>query len=515
MGYVLNLNLIFDTTIPLKDAVNQLLRPLIGSFKATTADIIDNEGNLTAAYSSVIHADESEGRAVQIDKVAAIIDCHDVLTLDALETAYKRVITAKSLGKTDRPPPSPGETLMTMSLVVARSSDLTLEQISLEMGRLNGLAPSHFWPDAVSVLSTGVVNYSAHLPASDGSGDFFLPAAATVRRSPSPSIWVQKVIRPVGTLAFKTIASLVVGRLSIFQPGVQVLDYRELIKDMPPHGAATQTYQFNLAKTLVPMTREQSIAAQLPQDVFNVVSGKEKLGSVQYQTWQDGGVIVVRGAFPIDLFLIYLNGVVPGLCCCGGSLDELVPVAVAPRLAIVAYEEIGSRKLVAGKALEQVNGRGGQRNGPPAGLSCHRQGLCPGIECAAAGAGELAGATAGVHRCLDQIAGTTSSMGRQGSTLSEIEKQLAALGCAFQRCHMGPFLGGDRADPSVGHGFVQSGLERGQGAVGGGFREASRDQVQMPGPQARGAQLRDRKAGNLVRVWLPFTPLLGFALIGG
>jgi hypothetical protein len=87
MGYVLNLNLIFDTTIPLKDAVNQLLRPLIGSFKATTADIIDNEGNLTAAYSSVIHADESEGRAVQIDNVAAIIDCHDVLTLDALETA--------------------------------------------------------------------------------------------------------------------------------------------------------------------------------------------------------------------------------------------------------------------------------------------------------------------------------------------------------------------------------------------------------------------------------------------
>jgi hypothetical protein len=104
-----------------------------------------------------------------------------------------------------------------------------------------------------------------------------------------------------------------VARVAIFQPGVQVSDYRELIKDMPSHAAVTQTYQFNLANTLVAMTREQAIAAQLPQDTFNIVSGKKKLGSVQYQSWQDGGVFIVRGAFPIDLFLIFLNEVVPGL----------------------------------------------------------------------------------------------------------------------------------------------------------------------------------------------------------
>ena len=69
---------------------------------------------------------------------------------------------------------------------------------------------------------------------------------------------------------------------------------------------------------------------------------------------------------------------------------------------------------------------------------------------------------------------------KQGSTLREIEEQLATLGCAFQGRDVRPFLGGDGADPSVSHGFVQSGFECGQGAVGGGFREAGGYQVEMP-----------------------------------
>jgi hypothetical protein len=114
-------------------------------------------------------------------------------------------------------------------------------------------------------------------------------------------------------VTFNKVASLIVSRVAIFQPEVKVSNYRELIEDIPSHGAATQTYQFNLANTLVAMTWDQAIAAQLPQDTFNIVSGKTKLGSVRYQSWQDGGVIVVRGAFPIDLFLVFLNEVAPGL----------------------------------------------------------------------------------------------------------------------------------------------------------------------------------------------------------
>lgn len=309
----MNIKPLFDTAIPLQDAVNQLLQPLIGPFKATTARVVDNSGQTTEVYSSVVHNDGNEPGAVPVDNVATVIACYDVLSTEALEVAYQRIKTVKSLYKTDRPGAREGETQMTTGIVVARNSELTLEQISSEMGRMNSLVSSHYWPDAVAVLSLGIVNYSAQAPASQQSGDFFLPAEATAARSPSPSVWVQKVIRPIGDLAFNKVASLIVARVAIFQPGVQVRDYRELIKDMPSHGAATQTYQFNLANTLVAMTREQAIAARLPQDTFNIVSGKKKLGSVQYQSWQDGGVFIVRGAFPIDLFLIFLNEVVPGL----------------------------------------------------------------------------------------------------------------------------------------------------------------------------------------------------------
>lgn len=309
---MMNLQGLFDTAVPLQGAINQLLQPLIGPFKATTARVVDNSGQATEEYSTVVHNDGNETQ-VPVDKVAAVIDCYEALTIESLQAAYQRVRAVKSIPKTDRPGPTEGDTHMTTGIVAARNSDLTLEQIASEMSRLNGLMPSHYWPDAVAVLSTGVVNYSARMPTSEKSGDFFLPTEATAARSPVPSVWVQKVIRASGDLTFNKIASLIIARIAIFQPGVQVPDYRELIQDMPSHGAATETYQFNLANTLVAMTKEQVITTWLPQDTFNIVSGKKTLGSVQYQSWQDGGVFVVRGAFPIDLFLIFLNEIVPGL----------------------------------------------------------------------------------------------------------------------------------------------------------------------------------------------------------
>jgi hypothetical protein len=308
-----NVDLLLDTSIPLGDAVNQLLRPLIGPFKSTTAPVVSNSGQTTDFSSTVIHNYDRDAPSIPVDAVAAIVDCNDSLTREGLQTAYNRIKTVKAFQKSDRPEPKGGEVNMTTGIIIARTSTLTLEEISAELARLNDLAPSHCWPDAVAVIATGLINYAAYVPGTNKSGDFFLPAEATVARSPSPSVWVQMAIRPVADLTFPKIASLVVARVAIFQPGVKVADFRGLIKDMPTHGAATRTYQFNLANTLVAMTREQAIASQLPPDIFNIVSGKTKLGSIQYQSWQDGGVLIVRGKFPIEPFLIFLRQVVPEL----------------------------------------------------------------------------------------------------------------------------------------------------------------------------------------------------------
>jgi hypothetical protein len=303
-----------DTNVALQDGINQLLRPLIGSFEAITAHIADNSGNTTDVYATVVHNNgAATSGPVPVDAVAAVIDCCDSLTVDTLQAAYRRIQAVKSVQKTDRASPLNGDIGMTTSFIVAGDSDMTLEQISAEMGLLNGSMPSHQWPDAVAVLSKGIANYTAQVPGREQRGDFFLPAASTVASSPPPSIFVHKTIRGTGDLTFNKVASLIMCRVAIFQPGIRIPDYRDLITAIPAHGAVTETYQFNLANALVPMTREQAIASRLPQDTFNIVSGKETLGSVQFQSWQDGGVLVVRGAFPIDLFLVFLNPTVPNL----------------------------------------------------------------------------------------------------------------------------------------------------------------------------------------------------------
>jgi len=252
-----NLKALSDPDIRLQDAINELLMSLFGPFKAMTSRVLDSDEQTTEPYSSVVHNNSNESGDVPIDNVAAIIDCYEVLTIEALEAAYQRIKTVKSLQETARLEAGGGDTEMTTGLIVARNSGLTLEEIATEIGRLNGLVPSHYWPDAVAVLSAGIVNYSMHIPGSEISGNFFLPAEAVTTNSPAPSVWVKKIIRPIDTLTINKVASLIIASIAIFQPGVHVTDYQKLLKDMPSHAAETQTYQFNLANTLVPMTIEQ------------------------------------------------------------------------------------------------------------------------------------------------------------------------------------------------------------------------------------------------------------------
>lgn len=265
-------------------------------------------------FSTVIHTGVFEDlQSVPIDNVAAAIDCFDKLTVEALKASYERIRRLKCVQKTDRPGPADGNIEMTTSFIVARDSDLTLEEIAREMGKLNATVPSHQWPDVVAVLSKGIINYTAQVPGTNRSGDFFLPTVSAAKSPLAPSLHIQKVIRATGELTFNKVASLIMLRVAIYQPGVHIPSYKELIADIPSHGVATEPYQFNLANTLVAMTKDQAIASQLPQDTFHIVSGKKTLGSVQYQKWQDGGVLIVRGQFPIDLFLVFLKQAVPEL----------------------------------------------------------------------------------------------------------------------------------------------------------------------------------------------------------
>ena len=62
------------------EAVNQALRPLIGSLKAATVEISDHDGQVSGTYATVIHDGDTNASPVSIDNVAAIIETLDRLT---------------------------------------------------------------------------------------------------------------------------------------------------------------------------------------------------------------------------------------------------------------------------------------------------------------------------------------------------------------------------------------------------------------------------------------------------
>lgn len=307
---------IFDNSIPLIDTIKKLVSSHIGPFKASNAHILKLDGNKTEDQYLVIHNSDQQ-ETVPIDAVAVFIDLHEELTPDSLEVAYKRSEKIKAIQKSDVKGPPDGDIAMTVCIILARNTPLTLETISEKMGKMNNTAPSHSWPDAIAVLSSGIINYTANIPAHDSSGDFYLPTQNYAESSPAPSVFVHKTIRAGGKGTINKVLALIILRLAIFLPGAPLPNYNEFLEDFPSHGITTQTYQFNLSNDLIPMTHEQALAAQLPTDTFNIVSDKQKLGSVQFQKWQDGGVFVVRGAFPMDLFLVFLREVVPNIKASG------------------------------------------------------------------------------------------------------------------------------------------------------------------------------------------------------
>lgn len=297
-------------TLPLAEAVNQSLRLFTGTCQVSTARLLDTAGGTTSVYSVLLRPGATVEDPVAIDSVLAVLLYEEQLTLDNMRTAYERIRQAKARPKTKG---LPIELEMMPGLIVARDSQLALEQISEEMSRLTATIPSQHWPDAVAVLARGIINYTAQDPAGiTKGGDLFLPAPSLVGgSSPVPSVFVRKVIRATGDQTFNKVISLVLARIGIAQLGVDTPNFQDFLKRTPSHGISTETYQFDLNYALRVMTIEHALAAQLPRERFDVMRGKELLGSAQFTPWQDGGVLVVQGRFPIEGLLVYLPGISP------------------------------------------------------------------------------------------------------------------------------------------------------------------------------------------------------------
>lgn len=303
-----------DTHLPLEESVIAALRPIIGTFDARVVPIVDDDGNKIDSGLVVVHSDpDAQSSVASIDRVAAAIDCHEVLTLAKLRECYTRVEAIKLANKTGASSTDDAAVDMTTCFILARTSDLSIEELAAEMEHLNAQTPSGQWPDSVAVLSKGFINYTARVPGKDENGDFFLPAKGIAGAMAPPAMYISLMVRATAEQTFNKLASMVICRVAIFQPGLAVPDYRLLLSNMPRHGMPEVTYQFDLAGRLMAMSPKQVIASRLNFEAFNIGSGSEDLGSIQFVEWQDGGVILVRGRFPILPFFMCLTKVAPGI----------------------------------------------------------------------------------------------------------------------------------------------------------------------------------------------------------
>jgi hypothetical protein len=300
--------------LPLKESMIKALKPVIGTFDARVVPIIEYGSSPIESGLIVIHSDlAAKSPYAPIDTVAAVIDCHEVLTLDGLRESYRRLEALKLATKSAAGATVNAVVDMTTGFIIARTSDVSIEELAAEMARLNGLALSGQWPDGVAVLSTGFINYTAEIPGRGESGDFFLPAKGLAGTMAPAAIYVSLMVRATAELTFNKLTSMVVSRVAIFQPGIAVPDYRDFLAGIPRHGIPEATYQFNLAGKLMVMSQQQIIASRLNFEALTIESGNQALGSVQFMEWQDGGVIIVRGEFPILPFFICLTKVAPGI----------------------------------------------------------------------------------------------------------------------------------------------------------------------------------------------------------
>jgi len=241
--------------------------------------------------------------------VAVILAVEQRLSRQNLSSAIDAIAEVKGINFESNAPEGCERTMKT-AFIVANTSDLTLEGLASEVRSLTVHLPSYLWPDGVAMLDRGLCNYVAHVPASSSSGDMLMPSLATVEVASPPSLYVQQFVRALGVRTIDKVMALVMKRASVFLPGLQLAPPPTI--ESQGMGLATETYQFNLSNHLVPMTKRQSLSGLLPQERYNFVTGSRSMGSIEYRDWQDGGVLVTSGGFPLELFLIFLAEVAPG-----------------------------------------------------------------------------------------------------------------------------------------------------------------------------------------------------------
>lgn len=237
---------------------------------------------------------------------AAVFDVVGTLDAKALEASYERIAAAKRLRKhASIPESSQPHTNVTLGLVLAQQCTLASNELMDEIQRLNAKRDSREWPDMITVFTVGVVNYAVQFPGESISGDYLPPAANAFEHS-APPIYIVPVIKPAGDDSFGRMLAFLIGHLSFYTPGALLPNRSVFLEGMTDQVIIGVGYQYDLQGILLPVPEERYLERQLPIVPFQVEDSQGTvLATVRFVPWQDGGIVILRGTFPLEAILLF------------------------------------------------------------------------------------------------------------------------------------------------------------------------------------------------------------------
>jgi len=320
------------------DVLNETLnRLLVWPAHASRGVVRGAEGQETGVFGTIIHGSSYQGKPrpqssdYDADSVACVIDVNESLDTEMLRGAYGRVACAKRLKK--GPPPNVQccpVTNVTLGIVFARNATVPIEELAEELDRLNRQHPDREWTDMVVVLSSCVINYVGQFPGEGITGDFLPPVEGAAARHLPPA-YVVLVVRPTGRFTFNKMCGFLMAHLALFFSGTGASPWHDILEGSPREALTITGYQYNLAGNLMPVPRQFYNDRYLPPRPFLIEDQQGNLlATLQFVPWQDGGVVLLRGNFPLTPLLIYLGkdvlakGEVVSLP--GGQISNVLPM---------------------------------------------------------------------------------------------------------------------------------------------------------------------------------------------
>ena len=278
-------------------------------FRADPACIVDSESR-KATFETVIYSgsEKHSGTAMTVNADAAACVIHAVRDLGAgeIRSGYENIATVKRLKRT-RAPEAGSINTSPLGIILAFDSALSTKEIAELVVRENTDRPSTEWPDMIAVLTKGTVNYAAQIEGSEIRASFTLPNFAS---RVVPPMYIHIFMRGVGPFAFNTMCGLLFMHLMTFSPGTKLPNSKVVLEGVSNLGMTFGAYQFNLQGRLVPVPKEEYLAALYRPLPFRIEDEEGNLLShIQAIPWQEGAAIKMTGKLPLEGFLIFLGRV--------------------------------------------------------------------------------------------------------------------------------------------------------------------------------------------------------------